>query len=153
MVFPGTKAGCSRVPPQSATLTAQYCYFTDPVRLACLIHATSVRSEPESNSQKKKVYYILFLAFAQTFNCSSRLNLIVSHVSSIACQRSMSPFSGERVHSISNLLSPRQGGILKNFLRHNSTTNHLCQRIVESAVSRIDSSSMSNFVVICFPYF
>ena len=25
----------------------------DPVRLACLIHATSVRSEPESNSQKK----------------------------------------------------------------------------------------------------
>ena len=26
----------------------------DPVRLACLIHATSVRSEPESNSQKKE---------------------------------------------------------------------------------------------------
>ena len=27
--------------------------FLDPVRLACLIHAASVRSEPESNSQKK----------------------------------------------------------------------------------------------------
>ena len=55
MVFPNSRAGCSRVPPQSATLTAEYCYPTDPVRLACLIHATSVRSEPESNSQKKKV--------------------------------------------------------------------------------------------------
>ena len=32
-----------------------YCYNADPVRLACLIHATSVRSEPESNSQKKKL--------------------------------------------------------------------------------------------------
>jgi hypothetical protein len=27
-----------------------YCYALDPVRLACLIHAASVRSEPESNS-------------------------------------------------------------------------------------------------------
>ena len=53
MVFPNSKAGCSRVPPQSATLTNQYCYSPDPVRLACLIHATSVRSEPESNSQKE----------------------------------------------------------------------------------------------------
>ena len=32
----------------------QYCYRRNPVRLACLIHATSVRSEPESNSQKKE---------------------------------------------------------------------------------------------------
>ena len=32
----------------------KYCYPPDPVRLACLIHATSVRSEPESNSQKKE---------------------------------------------------------------------------------------------------
>ena len=28
----------------------------DPVRLACLIHAVSVRSEPESNSQKSKIF-------------------------------------------------------------------------------------------------
>ena len=45
--------GCPRVPRPSATLTGRYCYLPDPVRLACLIHATSVRSEPESNSQKK----------------------------------------------------------------------------------------------------
>ena len=31
----------------------EYCYPGNPVRLACLIHAASVRSEPESNSQKK----------------------------------------------------------------------------------------------------
>ena len=59
MVFPNSKAGCSRVPPQSATLMHQYCYQRNPVRLACLIHATSVRSEPESNSQKRK-FLVLF---------------------------------------------------------------------------------------------
>ena len=32
----------------------KYCYPSNPVRLACLIHAASVRSEPESNSQKKE---------------------------------------------------------------------------------------------------
>ena len=57
MVFPNSRAGCSRVPPQSATLTEEYCYPPDPVRLACLIHATSVRSEPESNSQKKTSFF------------------------------------------------------------------------------------------------
>ena len=60
MVFPNSRTGCSRVPPQSATLTPQYCYLGDPVRLACLIHAASVRSEPESNSQKKKVFSLKF---------------------------------------------------------------------------------------------
>ena len=57
MVFPNSRAGCSRVPPQSATLTLEYCYPSDPVRLACLIHATSVRSEPESNSQEKNFVF------------------------------------------------------------------------------------------------
>ena len=32
---------------------AEYCYLTISVRLACLIHAASVRSEPESNSPIK----------------------------------------------------------------------------------------------------
>ena len=64
MVFPNSKAGCSRVPPQSATLTNKYCYPSDPVRLACLIHATSVRSEPESNSQKKNFESLLLEALA-----------------------------------------------------------------------------------------
>ena len=59
MVFPTSRTGCSRVPRPSATLTAQYCYLADPVRLACLIHATSVRSEPESNSQKKNLFKLL----------------------------------------------------------------------------------------------
>ena len=83
MVFPNSKAGCSRVPPQSATLTAQYCYFTDPVRLACLIHATSVRSEPESNSQKKEFEKLLTQTF--TVPCLFRRFIAEpkSHVSSI----------------------------------------------------------------------
>ena len=42
------RAGHSRVPHPCAT---KYCYF---VRLACLIHAASVRSEPGSNSPNKK---------------------------------------------------------------------------------------------------
>ncbi len=42
-----------RVTHPFATRPESYCYSTDPVRLACLIHAASVRSEPESNSPKK----------------------------------------------------------------------------------------------------
>ena len=34
----------------SATKPSSYCYFKGPVRLACLSHAASVRSEPGSNS-------------------------------------------------------------------------------------------------------
>ncbi len=41
-----------RVTHPFATEPMMYCYLTDPVRLACLIHAASVRSEPESNSPK-----------------------------------------------------------------------------------------------------
>ena len=41
-----------RVTHPFATEPMLYCYPTDPVRLACLIHAASVRSEPESNSPK-----------------------------------------------------------------------------------------------------
>ena len=41
------RVGHSRVPHPCAT---KYCYF---VRLACLIHAASVRSEPGSNSPNK----------------------------------------------------------------------------------------------------
>ena len=48
----------------------QYCYRSNPVRLACLIHAASVRSEPESNSQKKNLSFEplagLVVALAQT---------------------------------------------------------------------------------------
>ena len=61
MVFPHFWTDCSRVPRPSATLTREYCYPQDPVRLACLIHATSVRSEPESNSQKKTLELTLEL--------------------------------------------------------------------------------------------
>ena len=83
MVFPNSKAGCSRVPPQSATLTNKYCYPSDPVRLACLIHATSVRSEPESNSQKKEFEKLLTQTF--TVPCLFRRFIAEpkSHVSSI----------------------------------------------------------------------
>ena len=46
-----------RVTHPFATRPSLYCYINDPVRLACLIHAASVRSEPESNSPKQR--YIL----------------------------------------------------------------------------------------------
>src|SRR4029077_7851614 len=46
-------AGQSRVTHPFATRSVLYCYKTNLVRLACLIHAASVRSEPESNSPLK----------------------------------------------------------------------------------------------------
>ena len=42
-----------RVTHPCATPTREYCYPLISVRLACLIHAASVRSEPESNSPLK----------------------------------------------------------------------------------------------------
>ena len=47
----------------------------DPVRLACLIHATSVRSEPESNSQKKNLFKLLKLL--TEFRASQQAYLII----------------------------------------------------------------------------
>ena len=61
----------------------QYCYQINPVRLACLIHAASVRSEPESNSQKKEFVKLL----TQTFTVFSN----------IGYQRTRSPFDGRTV--------------------------------------------------------
>jgi hypothetical protein len=45
-----------RVTHPFATKLLSYCYSSNPVRLACLIHAASVRSEPESNSPKSASY-------------------------------------------------------------------------------------------------
>ena len=44
-----------RVTHPFATRHCLYCYSQCPVRLACLIHAASVRSEPESNSPNRKL--------------------------------------------------------------------------------------------------
>src|SRR5436190_5696462 len=44
-----------RVTHPCAAPTTEYCYPVISVRLACLIHAASVRSEPESNSPLKNV--------------------------------------------------------------------------------------------------
>src|SRR5213593_4399171 len=44
-----------RVTHPCAAPTAEYCYPAISARLACLIHAASVRSEPESNSPLKTV--------------------------------------------------------------------------------------------------
>lgn len=44
-----------RVTHPFATGPSRYCYLNGPVRLACLIHAASVRSEPESNSPNRKL--------------------------------------------------------------------------------------------------
>jgi hypothetical protein len=44
-----------RVTHPFATTVFQYCYRPTIVRLACLIHAASVRSEPESNSPNKNL--------------------------------------------------------------------------------------------------
>ena len=133
MVFPNSRTGCSRVPPQSATLTPQYCYLGDPVRLACLIHAASVRSEPESNSQKKKVFSLkvprgTFVAPHTNNYCSvslPKVRIYFNEPSRVTSQASIlkdqSPafslslsarsftLSGERGHSLSNLFPTRKG--------------------------------------------
>src|SRR3954462_12429948 len=44
-----------RVTHPCAAPTTRYCYPVISARLACLIHAASVRSEPESNSPLKNV--------------------------------------------------------------------------------------------------
>ena len=46
-----------RVTHPCAAPTTEYCYPVISARLACLIHAASVRSEPESNSPLKNVSY------------------------------------------------------------------------------------------------
>ena len=136
MVFPNSRAGCSRVPPQSATLTQEYCYPRDPVRLACLIHATSVRSEPESNSQEKKLRFFPVqvassssraeLASPSNWNFSLELSFSSSHkhllfhvssrdTSQASVFNERCPPKGEQGDSISKLTLPAQGGVLKNF--------------------------------------
>ena len=63
-----------RVTHPFATTAIQYCYSLAIVRLACLIHAASVRSEPESNSPNKK--YTNFLSHILEFKeQKSRQNL------------------------------------------------------------------------------
>ena len=47
-----------RVTHPCAAPTTEYCYPVISARLACLIHAASVRSEPESNSPLKNVSLI-----------------------------------------------------------------------------------------------
>ncbi len=49
-VIPVSKVRYLCITDPSATEHAEYCYPTCPVRLACLSHAASVRSEPGSNS-------------------------------------------------------------------------------------------------------
>ena len=51
-----------RVTHPYATLAIRYCYPLASVRLACLIHAASVRSEPESNSPFKETTAVFYLA-------------------------------------------------------------------------------------------
>ena len=46
-----------RVTHPCAAPTTEYCYPVISARLACLNHAASVRSEPESNSPLKNVSY------------------------------------------------------------------------------------------------
>ncbi len=59
-----------RVTHPCATKPNKYYYISDPVRLACLKHAASVRSEPESNSPVKK-----FLNFFSREKSSNSLQL------------------------------------------------------------------------------
>src|SRR5574344_1134433 len=117
-VFPNSRTGCSRVPPQSATLTPQHCCIGDPVRLACLIHATSVRSEPESNSQKKNLRMLHTNIYCSVSLSKTHLKLQVSKSdfppSLLRARRDTSTHQGERVQSISKRVHGRKGVILKN---------------------------------------
>ena len=60
-----------RVTHPFATRPSLYCYINNPVRLACLIHAASVRSEPESNSPKKLVLALLKASQIETVIASN----------------------------------------------------------------------------------
>ena len=111
----------------SATLTGRYCYLPDPVRLACLIHAASVRSEPESNSQKKTVEscfaplagrghhtnFHLCSASLPTAPGGSLWQVRRSSAPSILKDQVASTglplVGGERMSSISNPAAPRKG--------------------------------------------
>ena len=55
-----------RVTHPCAAPTTEYCYPVISARLACLIHAASVRSEPESNSPLKNVSFNSCLMISQT---------------------------------------------------------------------------------------
>ena len=66
----------------------------DPVRLACLIHATSVRSEPESNSQKK-IQHPAGPKSAGTF-CSGPLPAQANRIASLPNRRSRELFRFQR---------------------------------------------------------
>src|SRR3712207_7762552 len=52
--IPHFRAGCPRVTHPCATDLPPYCYGNKSVRLACLIHAASVRSEPESDRKSTR---------------------------------------------------------------------------------------------------
>ena len=54
---------CLRVTHPFATALPKYCYLNKTVRLACLIHAASVRSEPESNSPLKTLATVFVAHF------------------------------------------------------------------------------------------
>ena len=99
----------------------EYCYPDNPVRLACLIHAASVRSEPESNSQKKDFEFRPGPLTQTSLYSASLPNLLLVREAKDAPQASVfkdrryPPFEGQRVHSISFSHPAAQGGILKNF--------------------------------------
>ena len=108
----------------TCTLTGRHCCLPDPVRLACLIHATSVRSEPESNSQKKNVRLFAGTSRPRPARASlsrvprpfrripSGIFLPVRALGTISSQGSTrAPLGGgERGHSVSNPRAPRKGG-------------------------------------------
>ena len=80
----------------------------DPVRLACLIHATSVRSEPESNSQKKNLSK--FLKPLAGFRASQQAYLFivfrVPSEGSLTGSRGIAFFSTVRFSKIDRRVAP-----------------------------------------------
>jgi hypothetical protein len=64
-----------RVTHPCAAPTSEYCYPEISARLACLIHAASVRSEPESNSPLKITLVVIRLVSGLATGRSTILKL------------------------------------------------------------------------------
>ena len=145
----------------------------DPVRLACLIHATSVRSEPESNSQKKNYCFVIWKASRPSGLSHKLLSCVPRPFRSLPSGRRPSgaapfqstyrvsmigvraPGGGERGHSLPYPAPPRKGeneknsknfckGIFGGNPREFSLKFHVFRRFTGTRRLLIDSSFQSS---------
>lgn len=104
----------------------KYCYF---VRLACLIHAVSIQSEPRSNSHEKKIlensiqFILNLIYFILRINNRRFKPTLLNRTSSIVCKLMFVKTLASYLHIVSLSLSKKQTLKLGDFsfllyLRH-----------------------------------